>query len=98
MHRAGCHDLNEEQLDHLVRYARMTPVNFVPLRDAAEKLAGFGSSEEEIQRVTLKLIDDTLDQGVRIGDTSPRDVAIQPGPRGESRRSWFDRLIIDGRT
>ncbi|MFJ7077823.1 hypothetical protein [Streptomyces sp. NPDC098781] len=62
-----------EELDYLVRYVRMAPLYFVPLRDAAERIAGSGSSETEVQQVTLRLIGDMLDQGVRIGDMSPRD-------------------------
>ncbi|WP_345591725.1 hypothetical protein [Streptomyces marokkonensis] len=79
--------LYEKELDYLVRYAHMAPMYFVPLRDAAEKAAGRGSGEDEIQRVTLRLIGDMLDQGVRIGDMSSRegeDVIPWDVPRQEA--------------
>ncbi|WP_372409551.1 hypothetical protein [Streptomyces luteireticuli] len=61
----------EEELDYLTQYAKTTPVYFTPVRDAAETVAGKGSTEAQIQAVTLKLVDDLLDRGVQIGDMSP---------------------------
>lgn len=61
-----------EELEYLIEYARSAPLYFSPLRDAAETVAGRGSTEDQIQATTLRLISDMLDQGVRIGDMSPR--------------------------
>lgn len=70
----------DDELDYLVQYARMAPVYFTPVRDAAETVAGERSTEAEVQKATLKLIGDMLDQGIKIGDMSPRE--------GESVIPW----------
>ncbi|OKI89977.1 hypothetical protein AMK11_02050 [Streptomyces sp. CB02414] len=85
-----------KELDYLVRYARMSPMYFVPLRDAAEKAAGEGSGEAEIQEVTLQLISDMLDRGVRIGDMSPRD-GEEVIPWGVSKQEALDRVALEMR-
>ncbi|MEU5126611.1 hypothetical protein [Streptomyces mobaraensis] len=61
----------EEELTYLIEYARMSPVYFTPVRDAAEAVAGPEATEEQIQEMTVKLIGDMLNRGVRIGDMSP---------------------------
>lgn len=82
------------ELDYLASYARMAPLYFVPLRDAAEKIAGSGSSEGEIQQVTLELIGDMLDQGVQIGDMSSRD-GEGVLPWGVSKEEALDRVASE---
>lgn len=61
----------EAELTYLVQYARESPVYFVPVRDAAETVAGVGASEEDIQSTTLDLIRGMMSKGVRIGSMSP---------------------------
>ncbi|KOT79199.1 hypothetical protein ADK70_31445 [Streptomyces rimosus subsp. pseudoverticillatus] len=63
----------DEELNYLIEYAEMSPVYFIPVRDAAEKIAGKDSTEPQVQAITLQLIGDMLDRGVQIGDMSPRE-------------------------
>lgn len=76
-----------EELEYLVDYAHESLVYFDIVRDAAEKIAGTGSAEPQIQQATLSLIADMIDQGVKVGDPSPRPDAdlIEWGmPKGEA--------------
>lgn len=61
----------EAELTYLVQYAQASPVYFVPVRDAAETVAGAGASEETIQLTTLELIRGMISQGIEVGSMSP---------------------------
>ncbi|WP_206503209.1 hypothetical protein [Streptomyces chrestomyceticus] len=61
-------DVYEEELEYLVEYAEMTPVYFIPVRDAAKNIAGKERTETQLQSITLQLISDMLDRGVQVGD------------------------------
>ncbi|MFE7136066.1 hypothetical protein ACFVIM_35000 [Streptomyces sp. NPDC057638] len=63
----------QEELDYLVQYARTSLLHFIPLRDAAENVTGGDGSEADIQAATVRLVGDMIDQGVAVGDLSPRE-------------------------
>ncbi|MFJ9041110.1 hypothetical protein ACIRF8_31650 [Streptomyces sp. NPDC102406] len=82
-------DEYQKEVDYLVRYAEMSPVYFTPVWDAAETIAGEGSSEAATQDAALAIIADMLERGVKVGDMSPRDgegVIPWPLSREESLR------------
>ncbi|MCW7947417.1 hypothetical protein AAW14_37210 [Streptomyces hygroscopicus] len=75
-----------EELDYLVNYARESLVYFDIVRDAAENIAGSGSTESQIQQATLKLISDMIERGVKVGDpssNSDEDLTPWNMPKGE---------------
>ncbi|GAU65083.1 putative hypothetical protein [Streptomyces sp. NBRC 110611] len=87
-------NLYEEELDYLVEYAEMSPVYFNPVRDAAEGIVGKGGTEDQVQAVTLKLIGDMLDRGVKIGYISPREGEYFV-PWGISRDEALQRVATE---
>ncbi|MFJ5673592.1 hypothetical protein [Streptomyces sp. NPDC093097] len=84
-----------EEVEYLVDYARMTLLNFHPVWDSAEGLAGDGASVEVVMDVTLRLISDMLDHGVILGDMSSRpDEGFMPWDtaKDESLRRVSERM------
>ncbi|MFF3515900.1 hypothetical protein [Streptomyces sp. NPDC002573] len=59
-----------EELDYLVNYTHESLVYFDIVRDAAENIAGPGSTEHQIQQVTLRLVSDMIERGVKVGEPS----------------------------
>ncbi|MGW2398726.1 hypothetical protein ACWCYY_19455 [Kitasatospora sp. NPDC001664] len=78
--------LYKEELDYLVAYAHDALVYFFVVRDAAEKLAGSGATEDAIRDMTVQLVGDMVDAGISVGDISEKpDVDFEPWglPKGE---------------
>ena len=63
----------ESELDYLVRYGETSAVYFTILWDAAETVAGDGSSVADVQKAVVGLVGGMLDRGIRVGDVSPRE-------------------------
>ncbi|GAA4771104.1 MULTISPECIES: hypothetical protein [Streptomyces] len=66
-------ELCNDEFSYLVQYARMAPLHFTPLWDAAEKIAGPGADEGDVRESALRLISDMIDNGIRVGDMSARE-------------------------
>ncbi|WOX10317.1 hypothetical protein [Streptomyces sp. N50] len=63
----------ESELDYLVQYGETSSVYFTILWDAAETVAGDGSSVSDVQKAAIRLVGGMLDRGIRVGDVSPRE-------------------------
>lgn len=66
-------DTYQTELDYLVKYAEVSSAYFTILWDAAETVAGNGSSFSDAQKAVIRLVGDMLDRGIRVGDVNPRE-------------------------